>query len=102
MKPSLTQAIYSLITEKDTTYTHDATNILDWDIAESPTRETQPTEAAITAELSRLQSIYDNAQYARDRAKAYPAIAEQLDDIYHNGVAGWKASIKAVKDQFPK
>jgi hypothetical protein len=56
----------------------------------------------ITAEITRLQAEYDSKQYQRDRAAAYPAIAEQLDDIYHNGVAGWKASIKAVKDQFPK
>jgi len=59
-------------------------------------------ETLITAEISRLQAEYDSKQYQRDRAEAYPAIAEQLDDIYHNGVAGWKASIKAVKDQFPK
>ena len=59
-------------------------------------------EALITAEISRLQAEYDSKQYARNRAEAYPSIADQLDDIYHNGVAGWKASIKAVKDQYPK
>jgi len=26
----------------------------------------------------------------------------QLDDIYHNGIDGWKASIKAIKDKYPK
>ncbi len=45
---------------------------------------------------------YDGKQYARDRAEAYPSIADQLDDIYHNGVAGWKAEIKAVKEKYPK
>jgi hypothetical protein len=59
-------------------------------------------EALITAEISRLQAEYDSKQYARNRAEAYPSIADQLDDIYHNGVAGWKTSIKAVKDQYPK
>jgi hypothetical protein len=29
-------------------------------------------------------------------------MAEQLDDIYHNGVDGWKANIKAIKDANPK
>jgi len=66
------------------------------------TEQTQPTEAEITAEISRLQAEYDSKQYARDRAEAYPSIADQLDDIYHNGVDGWKATIKAVKDTYPK
>ena len=62
----------------------------------------QPTDAEITAEISRLQAEYDATQYQRDRAEAYPSTADQLDDIYHNGVDGWKATIKAVKDTYPK
>jgi uncharacterized small protein (DUF1192 family) len=64
--------------------------------------QTQPTEAEITAEISRLQAEYDSKQYQRDRAEAYPSTVDQLDDIYHNGVDGWKATIKAVKDTYPK
>ena len=41
-------------------------------------------------------------QYKRDRDIAYPAIVNQLDDIYHNGIDAWKATIKAVKDAHPK
>ena len=63
---------------------------------------TQPTEAEIEAEVTRLQAEYDSKQYARDRAEAYPSTVDQLDDIYHNGVDGWKATIKAVKDTYPK
>ena len=63
---------------------------------------TQPTDSEITAEVTRLQAEYDNAQYARDRAEAYPSIADQLDKIYHSGVAGWKADIKVIKDANPK
>jgi len=63
---------------------------------------TQPTDSEITAEITRLQAEYDNAQYARDRAEAYPSIADQLDKIYHSGVAGWKADIKVIKDAHPK
>ena len=62
----------------------------------------QPTDAEIQAEVTRLQAEYDNAQYARDRAEAYPSIADQLDKIYHSGVAGWKADIKVIKDANPK
>ena len=59
-------------------------------------------QALIDTETVRLKAEYDSLEYARDRAKAYPSIADQLDDIYHNGVDGWKATIKAVKDTYPK
>ena len=36
------------------------------------------------------------------RKKAYPTWQDQLDDIYHNGVDGWKATIKTIKDKYPK
>ena len=40
--------------------------------------------------------------YKSDRAAAYPSIADQLDDIYHNGIDAWKANILAVKQAHPK
>lgn len=40
--------------------------------------------------------------YADKRKAEYPDIGEQLDDIYHNGIDGWKTTIKAVKDKYPK
>ena len=40
--------------------------------------------------------------YKSDRAGAYPSIADQLDDIYHNGVDAWKANILSVKQSYPK
>ena len=59
-------------------------------------------EADILAKQKELQADYDNNKYQRDRAEAYPSIADQLDDIYHNGVDAWKATIKTVKDKYPK
>ena len=41
-------------------------------------------------------------EYKSDRAAAYPSIADQLDDIYHNGIDAWKANILAVKQAHPK
>ena len=49
-----------------------------------------------------LQTDYDNNVYQINRAEAYPSVIDQLDDIYHNGVEGWKTTIKAVKDKYPK
>ena len=66
------------------------------------TKQTQPTEAEITAEVTRLQAEYDNKEYQRQRAAAYPSIADQLDLIYHNGIDAWKETISAVKAEYPK
>ena len=59
-------------------------------------------EADILAKQKELQTAYDNNAYQRSRAEAYPSMADQLDDIYHNGVDEWKKTIKAVKDKYPK
>ena len=59
-------------------------------------------ESKIEAELARLQSEYDKNKYQRDRALEYPSIQDQLDDLYHNGIDGWKATIKTTKDKYPK
>jgi len=59
-------------------------------------------EKDILAKQKELQTAYDNNKYQRDRAEAYPSIADQLDDLYHNGIDGWKKTIKAVKDKYPK
>ena len=40
--------------------------------------------------------------YATRRAEEYPAIVAQLDDIFHNGIDGWKATIQVTKDKYPK
>ena len=63
---------------------------------------TQPTDAEITAEQTRLQTEYDNNAYQRNRAAEYPSIPDQLDEIYHNGIDSWKAVIKTTKDKYPK
>ena len=60
------------------------------------------SEADILAKQKELQTAYDNNAYQRSRATEYPSIADQLDDIYHNGVDEWKKTIKAVKDKYPK
>ena len=40
--------------------------------------------------------------YAELRVPEYPPISDQLDKIYHSGVAAWKKDIKAIKDKYPK
>jgi len=63
---------------------------------------TQPTDEEIAAKKLELQAEYDAKEYARDRALEYPSIADQLDDIFHNGLDAWKATIQETKDKYPK
>jgi hypothetical protein len=60
------------------------------------------TEEELQAEIERLQVEYNNNQYQRDRASAYPSIEDQLDTLYHQGYDGWKAMVDEVKNQYPK
>ena len=63
---------------------------------------TNITNEQILAKQVELKTAYDNKKYQRDRAAEYPSIVDQLDDIYHNGIDGWKATIKVTKDKHPK
>ncbi len=40
--------------------------------------------------------------YKWKRQAEYPSVVDQLDDIYHNGIDAWKATIKTTKDKYPK
>ena len=74
------------------------------------TTQTQPTDAEIQAEVTRLQAIYDNNQYQRDRQ--YASTGDQLDMLWHSIDAGefgdtakqseFYTANKAVKDASPK
>ena len=57
-----------------------------------------------TAEISKadIKAKMASMEYIPKRQLEYPSIAEQLDDLYHNGIDGWKSSIKAIKDKYPK
>ena len=49
-----------------------------------------------------IKSKMGEMEYISKRKEEYPSIVDQLDDIYHNGIDGWKTTIKAVKDKYPK
>jgi len=59
-------------------------------------------ETKIAEEIKRLQAEHESTQYQRDRVVSYPSIQDQLDMLYHQGIDGWKAEIKKVKDAHPK
>ena len=60
-------------------------------------------ESKVSAKQAELKAAYNALAYARSRKKEYPPWGEQLDHIYHNGIASWKANmVKPVKDKYPK
>ena len=60
------------------------------------------SQSDVEAKQTELQTAYDAKDYQRKRAEEYPSMADQLDDIYHNGIDSWKATIKTTKDKYPK
>ena len=65
--------------------------------------KTKPTEKELTDALAKQQSDWDAQEYARNREVEYPSTGDQLDYIFHNGVAKWKTDIvQPVKDKYPK
>lgn len=78
-------------------------SVEDNDVDKITWHEGEPISTSdIINKQNELKIEYDNNIYQRDRAAEYPSIKDQLDDLYHNGINGWKATIKAVKDKYPK
>ena len=59
-----------------------------------------PTDLSVIN--SKAEEIKKAEEYKDLRIAEYPTMRDQLDDLYHNGIDGWKATIKAVKDKYPK
>jgi|TARA_E500000318_G_C3481381_1_gene180577 hypothetical protein len=57
---------------------------------------------SISINWTSVESWIDPNEYQYKRAAEYPSIVDQLDDLYHNGIDGWKTTIKAVKDKYTK
>ena len=96
MKFSTVNALHSLKPNAQWTLVNDK---LTW----NDDSQTEPTQAEIDAEVIRLQAEYDAQEYARKRQAEYPPWNEQLDKIFHDGVAKWKSEmVQPVKDKYPK
>jgi len=64
--------------------------------------DTHPTDAEITAGLTRLQAEYDSQQYARSRQAEYPSIEECVHAILDDDLDTLQVKRQAVKDKYPK
>ena len=63
---------------------------------------TDKDNKTVTIDWTKVNAWTDPEQYKIDRENEYPSIVDQLDEIYHNGIDGWKTKIKAIKDKHPK
>ena len=70
--------------------------------AEGNFKTTDKDGKAVTIDLAAVNTEYGKLEYIDKRAAEYPSVVDQLDDIYHNGIDAWKATIKATKDKYPK
>jgi len=69
------------------------------------TEQSQPTDAEIAAEITRLEVDYASKAYQRNRAKEYPPITDYLDGVVKGNQAqidAYIAACQAVKTKYPK
>jgi hypothetical protein len=98
----LTKALASLYQDAQWVLSGDSYDGLDWLPGNT---KPKPSLEELEAEADRLQAEWEAKQYQRDRAKAYPSLADQMDMQYWdkiNGTTTWADAIQAVKDKYPK
>jgi len=59
-------------------------------------------QAKVTAARKAIDDAWNAVEYQRQRKEEYPSWEDQMDKIYHEGIDAWKASIKVIKDKYPK
>ena len=96
--PSVGDAIRALKSDAEVSINNNDVNQITW-VDGNPT---SITTTQIETKLAELMTTYNNIKYQRDRKSEYPSIVDQLDELYHNGIDGWKAKIKTIKDKYPK
>jgi len=75
-------------------------DVLEWMDSE----QTEPTTAALAAEVTRLQGVYDGKAYSRTRKAKYDLLNqdEMRFDDQANSTTTWVDAINAIKAAHPK
>jgi len=94
---NIIEAIVAINADAEATVYEEDYDKIVWTTGTSPI-----SKSDLEAKVAELQTAYDAKEYQRKRAAEYPSIVDQLDDIYHNGIDGWKATIKTTKDKYSK
>ena len=95
---NIAKAIKAINSSAQFKYSNEDFSTLEWLNGTTPILQSD-----IEVKQTELKAEYDAKQYQRDREKEYPAIGDQLDYIYHNGVTKWKTDmITPIKEKYPK
>jgi len=94
---TIIKAIKKINPNAEVSISNNDINTITWENGTTPIPKVD-----IEAKQAELETAYNNNEYQRKRAEEYPSMADQLDDIYHNGIDAWKATIKTTKDKYPK
>ena len=64
----------------------------------------KPNKTECDDGLKALQDAWEleNDSYKSQRRAEYPKFEDQFDQIYNEGIDAWKATIKTIKDKYPK
>ena len=62
----------------------------------------KPTEEEVVQKVAELTYQKEVEVYKEQRAAEYPPYADQFDQIFHDGIDTWKATILDVKRKYPK
>ena len=76
--------------------------IIDDEIVWNSPDITQPAQAELDAEVSRLQAEYDTQVYARNRKAEYPSIEECVHAILDDDLDALQVKRAEVKARYPK
>jgi len=66
------------------------------------TEQEKPTEEEVVQKQAELKYQYEVEVYKEQRAREYPRYSDQFDQIFHEGIDAWKATILEVKRKYPK
>ena len=104
MRPTIVDAVRSLIPNPPAFYVSASGSITGWDTQEVATGIAQPTQSEIDAEVIRLQAEYDAQAYARNRKAEYDQLNQfemQFDDD-RDSTTTWVDMINEIKGRHPK
>ena len=66
------------------------------------TEQTKPTEEEVVQKVAELTYQQEVEVYKEQRVAEYPPYADQFDQIFHEGIDAWRATILEVKRRYPK
>ena len=96
---NITQSILHLVPDAKFTCWENDYNRVTWDASNT---KPKPSLTELKAAWVTIEADTIAMEYKENRVAEYPSIGDQLDDIYHNGLTKWKATVKVIKDKYPK